>query len=300
MPAPTPPSDATSAGRALDHLPLLDRECRAFAEALGQADPDAPVPGCPGWTARDLGTHVLGVQRFWTGVVRDRTPGRAERSQLVADPPPVWSELVAAVTAASDELVDALAATPPETPVWTFAAEKTAGFVRRRQSHEILIHRIDAEQTAGLRTPVDPALAADGVDEMIRVLYGDLPEGWTFMPVPGLVMELRATDTGDRWTVAMGDGLAIGPQGSFQRRPRLAALEIEGEPEPWQQPTASLTGTAEALDRWFWHRAEPASGAGPEGAVAGAVDPARDAVVAEGDPDVHAALARLLADGIRQ
>ena len=49
------------------------------------------------------------------------------------------------------------------------------GFVRRRQAHEALIHRIDAELTAGRRTPVDPLLGADGVDEALRVMYGGVP-----------------------------------------------------------------------------------------------------------------------------
>ena len=48
----------------------------------------------------------------------------------------------------------------------------------RRQAHEALVHRVDAEQTAGL--PVtDPgvALAADGVDEMLGVMVSGLRVG---------------------------------------------------------------------------------------------------------------------------
>ena len=34
--------------------------------------------------------------------------------------------------------------------------DHTVGFIRRKQAHEALIHRIDAEVAAGNRTPMDP------------------------------------------------------------------------------------------------------------------------------------------------
>ena len=37
----------------------------------------------------------------------------------------------------------------PAEPAWTWSAEQTVGFTLRRQAHEALIHRLDAEQTAG-------------------------------------------------------------------------------------------------------------------------------------------------------
>src|SRR5205823_7007051 len=73
---------------------------------------------------------------------------------------------------ASRELADVLAATPPDTRAWTWSEDQTVGFIRRRQAHEALIHRVDAELTAGRRTPMDPGLSADGVDEALRVMYG--------------------------------------------------------------------------------------------------------------------------------
>ena len=47
-----------------------------------------------------------------------------------------------------------------------------AGYIARRQAHEALIHRIDAELTAGRRTPVDAALGTDGIDEVLSVMHG--------------------------------------------------------------------------------------------------------------------------------
>ncbi len=48
-----------------------------------------------------------------------------------------------------------------------WADDKTAGYIARRQAHEALVHRLDAELTVGDRTPLDPRLAADGVDEAL-------------------------------------------------------------------------------------------------------------------------------------
>ena len=70
----------------------------------------------------------------------------------------------------------------------------TVGWVLRRQAHEALVHRVDAEQTAGL--PVtDPGvvLAADGVDEMLGVMVSGLPEWASFTP-DGQRVRLHATD----------------------------------------------------------------------------------------------------------
>ena len=47
-------------------------------------------------------------------------------------------------------------------------------FIRRRQAHEALIHRIDAELTAGDRTPMDTDLSADGVDEALHFMDAGL------------------------------------------------------------------------------------------------------------------------------
>ena len=56
---------------------------------------------------------------------------------------------------------------------WRRAAarrEEDLGWVRRRQGHEALIHRVDAEQAAGLASSIDPGLAEDGIEtDYLRV-----------------------------------------------------------------------------------------------------------------------------------
>ncbi len=50
----------------------------------------------------------------------------------------------------------------------------TTGWVARRMTHEIAVHRIDAQRTAGpgAVTPIASPLAVDGIDELLDVFVG--------------------------------------------------------------------------------------------------------------------------------
>jgi uncharacterized protein (TIGR03083 family) len=113
--------------------------------------------------------------------------------------------------AALVEVLDALRGCPDDTPVWGFGLHpRTVRFWKRRQAIETLIHRIDAEQATDELSPIDPAVAADGVGEFIDVL---LPRLYRTRTPPAGAIELIATDTGDRWIhgdPAGGKGTLIG------------------------------------------------------------------------------------------
>ncbi len=161
----------------LDYLAHLARESARFVDA---SDAAAPVPSCPDWTAADLLWHLAEVQWLWGTIVRDRVDADAAE-QFKPARPASWAGLHEFFLSASEELCAVLARTPPETTVWTWAEDKTAGFVRRRQAHEALIHRVDAELTVRDRTPLDPALSADGADEALMIMFGgDLPDWGIF------------------------------------------------------------------------------------------------------------------------
>src|SRR5215472_7360979 len=187
----------------LDYLAHFAAESARFADAIEQAAPGAPVPSCPDWNADDLLWHLGEVQWFWGTVVREGLTGE-QAEALKPGRPAGRAGLLAFYARASRDLGQILAATPPGTPAWTWSADQTAGFIRRRQAHEALIHRVDAELTAGSRTPIDPRLAADGVDEALRVMYGGVPGWGTFTPEPGSTVRLAASDTGDTWLVTVG------------------------------------------------------------------------------------------------
>lgn len=160
-------------------------------------DLGAPVPRCHGWTTTDLLDHVAGVLRFVTSVVVPRTAptGRPEPRPAEADP-------VTFARAALDDLVAALADLPPEEPVWNWSATSadTGDFWLRRMAQELLVHRIDAEQAVGDPTPVDPDLAADGVDEMLTVFVPRIQGRTPFVRLAGS-LHLHRTDGPGEWLV---------------------------------------------------------------------------------------------------
>ena len=234
----------------LDFLDHLELESARFEEAISSARPEAPVPSCPDWNADDLLWHLGEVQWFWGTVVRERATG--DQAEALKPPRPGdRAGLAAFFGRASRELADVLAATPPDTPAWTWSEDHTVGFIRRRQAHEALIHRVDAELTAGDRTPMDPGLSADGVDEALRVMYGGVPSWGSFTPSDATTLRLRASDTGDSWLVTVGrfTGTDPGDGTSYDEPDVRAAATDPGDPA-----AAEVVGAAADLDCWLWHR----------------------------------------------
>jgi uncharacterized protein (TIGR03083 family) len=238
---------------ALDYLDHLARESARFAEALRDAPPDVAVPTCPDWTADDLLWHLAEVQWFWGTIVRENVTETEDADKLDAPSrPDDHAGLLAFYEQASGDLGATLAATPPDTTAWTWADEQTAGFIRRRQAHEALIHRIDAEVTAGTRTDMDTALSRDGVDEVLRVMYGGAPPWGQFTPDPASTIRVRATDTGDSWLLTLGRFTGTDPDDGtvLDDEPDLRVAEAD----PGSPAAAELTGTAADLNCWLWHR----------------------------------------------
>lgn len=145
----------------------------------------------------------------------------------------------------------------PDEVAWSWAADPrlhTVDFTLRRQAHEALIHRVDAEQTVGERTPSDPALAADGALECLEVMYAGLPPWGSFAP-DGHRILIEMTDVGRR--VLLGLGRFTG------RDPRTNA-DVDAEDVQVLDRSAGegadadviISGTAEQVDLWLWHRAD--------------------------------------------
>ncbi|URM92290.1 maleylpyruvate isomerase family mycothiol-dependent enzyme [Streptomyces sp. MRC013] len=137
-----------------------------------------------------------------------------------------------------DRLVAALAGAPDALECWSFlSAPSPLAFWARRQAHETTVHRVDAESALGLvagRSPVEPDLAADGIDELLCGFHGR--DGSRVRTDRPGVLRVRTTDTGDVWTVALS---ADAP-----RTTRTADGPADCE----------LTGPAEALYLSLWNR----------------------------------------------
>ena len=180
--------------QSLDYLDHLQRESARFLTAVLAAAPDAPVPSCPGWSADDLLWHLAEVQWFWSEIVRSGTDDPEPVQAAKPARPGDRAALADFYRVASGGLLATLAAAAPDDAAWTWSSDHTVGFIRRRQAHEALVHRVDAELAAGVRTPLDPLLAADGVDEALRVMYSGLPGWGTYTPTAGPLL-VRTTDT---------------------------------------------------------------------------------------------------------
>jgi len=232
--------------RYLDHIAT---ESRRFRDVLAAADPALPVPSCPRWNTDDLLWHLAEVQHFWAATIQ-RRPHSPDPETGWGEPerPRTRVDLLAFFDSSSKALQDALAAADPKEPAWTWSEQQTVGFTYRRQAHEALIHRLDAELATGQVTPLDPLLATDGVAEALEVMYGGCPPWGTFTPGERHVrFDVRDTDS-QLW-VQLGHFAGTSPEGKVYD---LADLQVV--PDPGTEPDAVVEGTADDLDAWLWHR----------------------------------------------
>jgi len=261
----------------LDYLGHLERESGRFETALLAAPADAPVPSCPAWTASDLLWHLAEVQWFWGEIVRSgaRSPDEYAQPARPAD----RTALEAFYRVASGGLLAALAAAEPDTPAWTWSDDQTVGFIRRRQAHEALVHRVDAELTASERTPMDPLLSTDGIDEVLRVMYGGCPAWATFVADPDRTLRITTTDTGRSWLVTLGRFRGTRPSdGKAYDEP---TLHIADDRSAAGSVAATWRGTAADVDCVLWNR------------------PPFEAVERTGDMATLDAFAAVLAEGVQ-
>ncbi len=249
-----PPTVATMISTSLSHSAYLDHiasESARFRAVLAGGDPTTPVPSCPEWTAADLLWHLAEVQWFWGRIVTGRPAGPDALEH--PERPSSYDELLAAFDSSSAGLLEALRSADPADTAWTWSSEQTVGFTFRRQAHEALIHRLDAEQTMSDVTALDPALAADGVHECLAVMYGGCPPWGRFTPGPQHV-RLDLTDVDLSLWVSLGRFTGTDPDDGVARdEADLSVVE-----DPGVEPAAVLSATAAAMDAWIWDRS-PAS-----------------------------------------
>lgn len=234
----------------LDYVEHIRRESARFSACLATADRSARVPTCPDWSADDLLWHLTEVQLFWGTVVRDRLqdPDPAEAAKPAR--PDDFGDLLALFGTATAALIDTLTTTAGDTEVWTWDDDHSVDFVSRRQAHEALIHRLDAELVVGDPTAIDRDLASDGVDEALTIMYGEVPAWATFTP-DGTGGAVATSDTDAAWSLAFGRFLGTGPDsGKLYDMDSIAVVErLESE------PAFALQGNAADLDSWLWGRA---------------------------------------------
>jgi uncharacterized protein (TIGR03083 family) len=236
------------------YLQHIRDESARFRAALADCDPTARVPACPDWDAGDLLWHLgAGVQGFWAGIVEHRPAGPADG---YTDParPGSYAEALARFDADHGRLVAALETADPAEPAWTWSSEQTVGFTFRRQAHEALIHRVDAEQAAGVPlSELDVALSADGVAETLDVMFGGCPPWGSFAPLPHYV-RVHLTDADTSIWVQLGRFTGTDPaSGTTYDEDDIRVVD-----DPGTEPDATVAGTAATVNLWLWKRGDDA------------------------------------------
>ncbi len=234
---------------AATYLAHLRQDSARFREVLATADPAAQVPSCPDWTASDLLWHLAEVQWFWGQRVASR-PEPPSEDDPGPDRPDDHDGLLKAFDTYSGELQTGLVTADPHQEAWTWSDDKTVGFIIRRQAHEALIHRLDAEQTAGDPTPLDPQLAADGIAELVDTMYGGEPPAWGSVQNLGGEVEIVLSDVDATLRVQPGRFVGTDPEDGQSYDEGFFVVVRE----PAEPAAATVTGAAGDVDAWLWNR----------------------------------------------
>ncbi len=236
------------------YLEHIRSESARLRDVLAECDPAARVPSCPDWAAEDLLWHLTTVQWFWTTAVLDR-PTEVDEAQE-PERPAAYDDLLLDFDQWSSALGGALEGVDKNEEAWTWSgdpADHTIGFILRRQAHEALIHRLDAELAAGVSSEMPAELSADGVDEVLAVMYGGCPPWGSWAPLPHYA-RIDCTDTGHEIWIQLGLFSGTNPESAEEI---VDEEDLHVVPAPHDvEPDVVIGGTAAALDAWLWHRAD--------------------------------------------
>jgi uncharacterized protein (TIGR03083 family) len=184
-----------------DPLAEIAEHSAGLARAA-EADLNAPVEHCPGWTMADLVWHVTEVHWFWSKIVAELPSAPPQDAQGPDRPEP--DQLISRFSAGAAHLMRVLASADPAAACWTWAtAQQDVGFVLRHQVQEAAVHHWDAEHALGRELILGTAMSVDAIDEFLTfslpTVRGYHPE----TPLPNLdgPLVLAASDAGIDWTL---------------------------------------------------------------------------------------------------
>ncbi|MFJ2393595.1 maleylpyruvate isomerase family mycothiol-dependent enzyme [Streptomyces sp. NPDC087843] len=224
-----------------EFVEALDAEGRSLAAAAEEAGPEAEVATCPGWQVRDLVRHTGMVHRWATTFV---TEGHTAYLRGGGLPALDGAELLAWFRDGHRRLVDSLARAPRDVECWSFLpAPSPLAFWARRQAHETAVHRVDAQSALG-GTPgaVAPALAVDGIDELLRGFHGRARS--KVRAQSPCVLRVRATDADAVWTLRLSPEPPVSERHPAQGAPQGGDADVDCE----------VSGPAARLYLALWNR----------------------------------------------
>ena len=211
-----------------EHCDALENDAHRLASLLSGADAEAAVPTCPGWNLGELTEHVGGLYRWSAAHVAASARSRIDHSALDLGPPaeratPAW------LASGIAPMLDTFRASDPEATVWGWGADRHNRFWPRRMLFETVVHRADAAFAHGGQPDIDPAVAVDGIDELLA----NLPHAAYFAPG---IADLR------------GDGERIALRSADADRTWMVRLLPAGYAWDWSSGRADVTVDAPAAD----------------------------------------------------
>jgi uncharacterized protein (TIGR03083 family) len=182
---------------------LRDQISGMAAELAGQ-DLTAPVPSCPGWDLQELITHLGRLHRWVAEIARTRSMEYVNWKKLDIGLPADPAALADWLAAGADPVIAALSM-DPTTPLWSFAPGGSAGWWARRQLHETTVHRVDGQVAVGLAPQLPDAVALDGVEELLGVMFPavGVTKRVAEFGRAGNSVHLHATDAPGEWTITL-------------------------------------------------------------------------------------------------
>jgi uncharacterized protein (TIGR03083 family) len=199
-----------------------------YSSALADAardNLDARVEHCPDWSVADLVAHVTEVHWQWRTVAAERLdapPDDGRKPQRAPD-----DRLIEVFEDGARQIVEVLAKADQSAPCWTwFPSQQDVAFITRHQVQEAMVHAWDAANAAGRPLELDPVLAADCVDEFLTTSLAEEEDARNDdFPTFDATISLRATDTGDGWTLTDGPipGSLVMSRGATEGVPTLTA-----------------------------------------------------------------------------
>lgn len=217
------------------YVAVVAREGAAVSAVAASGDLDTPVPSCPRWPLQKLVGHLGWVYNWVSEHIEQRSATMLNRDD--APRPPAGEPVIAWYAEAHARVLDALRDLEPDAEVWGWAGINTGAFWHKRLAHESLIHRWDAENTVGEPRRIDGDLGADGVDELMEVIWPFGARSATDS-LPAGSLHLHRTDGDGEWLCRIVDG-------------RFVAERIHARGD------VAVRGTGAELDLVLWRRIEP-------------------------------------------
>lgn len=240
------------------------RACTAELGRIIDGDLDRLVPTCPGWTFKQLATHVGRGHRWAAQIVATRASAPVSTRDVpngrMPDDP---SQHQAWLAESADLVADAVTAVGDE-PVWTFTGPRPARWWARRRAHEVAVHLADAQLAAGRDVDLAPAFAADGVDEWLGLVAASTarPDQARELGGDGQTLHFHATDPGlggtGEWLVTRTpSGLTVEPGHAKAdvavRAPAARLLLLLTRRIPAEDPGVEVFGEQALLTHWLEH-----------------------------------------------